>query len=69
MLYLGTKESKKLNNILVFIVEKHKDRLEIFYFPAYCPDMNPQELVNQDVKANANNFQHNLQISTLLRSP
>ena len=37
-------------------VEKHKDRLEIFYLPAYCPNMNPQELVNQDVKANANNF-------------
>lgn len=37
-------------------VEKHKDQLEIFYLPAYCPDMNPQELVNQDVKANANNL-------------
>ena len=37
-------------------VEKHKDKLEIFYLPAYCPDMNPQELVNQDVKANSNNF-------------
>ena len=44
--------SKKVKNY----VEKHKDRLEIFYLPAYCPDMNPQELVNQDVKANANNF-------------
>ena len=37
-------------------VEKHKDKLELFYLPAYCPDMNPQELVNQDVKANSNNF-------------
>lgn len=37
-------------------VEKHKDKLELFYLPPYCPDMNPQELVNQDVKANANNF-------------
>lgn len=37
-------------------VAKHKDKLELFYLPAYCPDMNPQELVNQDVKANANNF-------------
>ena len=44
--------SKKVKNY----VEKHKDLLEIFYLPAYCPDMNPQELVNQDVKANANNF-------------
>ena len=37
-------------------VEKHKDNLELFYLPPYCPDMNPQELVNQDVKANSNNF-------------
>jgi transposase len=37
-------------------VAKHKDKLELFYLPPYCPDMNPQELVNQDVKANSNNF-------------
>ena len=37
-------------------VEKHKDKLSLFYLPPYCPDMNPQELVNQDVKANSNNF-------------
>ncbi|MBA3536091.1 MAG: hypothetical protein H0T84_05700 [Tatlockia sp.] len=24
--------------------------------PPYCPELNPQELVNQDVKANANHF-------------
>jgi len=33
-----------------------KERLELFYLPPYCPDMNPQELVNQDVKANSGNF-------------
>lgn len=37
-------------------VEKHKDQLALFYLPPYCPDMNPQELVNQEVKANSNNF-------------
>lgn len=37
-------------------VEKHKEKLELFYLPPYCPDMNPQELVNQDVKANSANF-------------
>jgi transposase len=37
-------------------VEKHKDKIEIFYLPPYSPDLNPQELVNQDLKANANNF-------------
>jgi transposase len=30
--------------------------MKINILPPYCPDMNPQELVNQDVKANANNF-------------
>lgn len=24
--------------------------------PPYCPELNPQELVNQDVKANCNHF-------------
>ncbi|STX81734.1 Uncharacterised protein [Legionella busanensis] len=24
-----------------------------FFLPPYCPELNPQELVNQDVKANA----------------
>jgi transposase len=37
-------------------VGKHKDKLEVFYLPPYCPDMNPEELVNQDVKANFGNF-------------
>jgi transposase len=37
-------------------VEKYKDKIELFYLPPYCPDMNPQELVNQDVKANSGNF-------------
>ena len=37
-------------------IEKHKDKIELFFLPPYCPDMNPQELVNQDVKANAYNF-------------
>ncbi len=27
-----------------------------FFLPPYCPELNPQELVNQDVKTNANNF-------------
>ena len=32
-------------------VEKHKKKIELFFLPPYYPDMNPQELVNQDVKA------------------
>jgi transposase len=35
---------------------KNKEKLELFYLPPYCPDMNPQELVHQDVKDNSANF-------------
>jgi transposase len=31
----------------------HKDQIEIFFLPAYSPDLNPDELLNHDVKANA----------------
>jgi transposase len=27
-------------------VEKHKEKIQLFFLPPYCPDMNPQELVN-----------------------
>lgn len=37
-------------------VNERKDKIELFYLPPYCPEMNPQELVNQDVKAHCNNF-------------
>ncbi len=33
-------------------VEKHKDRIEIFFLPLYSPEHNPDEYINQDVKAN-----------------
>ncbi len=34
-------------------VEKHSTRLEMFFLPGYSPELNPDELVNQDVKSNA----------------
>jgi transposase len=34
-------------------VEDHKHKLEIFYLPPYSPELNPDELLNQDVKSNA----------------
>jgi len=37
-------------------VNKHKNKIRLFFLPPYCPELNPEELVNQDVKANANNF-------------
>jgi len=37
-------------------VDMHKDKIRLFFLPPYCPELNPEELVNQDVKANANNY-------------
>ena len=34
-------------------VEKHKDKIALFFLPAYSPELNPDERLNQDVKANA----------------
>ena len=31
-------------------VEKHKDRVELFFLPAYAPEHNPDEFLNNDVK-------------------
>ena len=33
--------------------EQHKDRITIFFLPGYSPDLNPDEFLNHDVKANA----------------
>jgi len=34
-------------------VEANADRIELFYLPGYAPELNPDELLNQDVKTNA----------------
>ena len=34
-------------------VAKNQNKIEIFYLPSYSPEMNPDELLNQDVKSNA----------------
>lgn len=34
-------------------IARHADRLERFYLPGYSPELNPDELLNQDVKTNA----------------
>lgn len=31
-------------------VEKHKDRIELFFLPPYAPEYNPDELLNGDLK-------------------
>ena len=34
-------------------VEKHKQQIRLVQLPGYSPDLNPDELLNQDVKSNA----------------
>jgi transposase len=34
-------------------VKKNRDAIRLFYLPGYSPELNPDELLNQDVKANA----------------
>lgn len=34
-------------------VERHSDRIRLFFLPSYSPELNPDELLNHDVKANA----------------
>lgn len=34
-------------------VERHCDRICLFFLPSYSPQLNPDELLNHDVKANA----------------
>lgn len=36
-------------------LEKHKDKIEVFYLPPYAPEYNPDELLNSDLKRNAGN--------------
>lgn len=35
-------------------IEEHKEDIELFYLPAYSPDLNPDEYLNQDYKQSAN---------------
>jgi hypothetical protein len=32
---------------------EHAERIRVFYWPSYSPELNPDEYLNQDVKANA----------------
>lgn len=41
----------KTNKVTEWI-EGHKDKLSVYYLPTYSPELNPDELLNQDVKTN-----------------
>ena len=31
-------------------LEEHKEHIEVFYLPAYSPELNPDEYLNNDLK-------------------
>jgi transposase len=33
-------------------IDEHKTEIELFYLPAYTPERNPDEYLNQDIKTN-----------------
>ena len=35
-------------------IEEHKEKIALFYLPAYSPDLNPDEYLNNDFKRNVN---------------
>ncbi len=47
-------------------LEDKKDRIELAFLPAYSPDLNPDELLNNDVKTNAVRRQRADNITDLL---
>ena len=37
-------------------VQKYSHKIQLFFLPPYSPELNPQELVNQEIKGHAGNF-------------
>ncbi len=37
-------------------LKRNHSKIELFYLPPYSPELNPQELVNQEIKGRANDF-------------
>ena len=48
---LRVHHSKKVS----YWVEKHKEKIELFFLPPYSPEINPDEYVNNDVKTTLQN--------------
>lgn len=40
-------------NVLKSWLEAHRNEIELFFIPSYSPHLNPDELLNHDLKANA----------------
>ena len=46
-------QAHKTPEVLAWI-EAHRDRIEVFFLPAYSPEMNPVEYLNNDMKGSVN---------------
>ena len=46
-------QAHKTPEVLAWLAE-HKDRIEVFFLPAYSPEMNPVEYLNDDLKGEVN---------------
>ena len=46
-------QAHKTPDVLAW-VEAHKDKIEVFYLPAYAPERNPVEYMNNDMKGEVN---------------
>lgn len=46
---LSVHKSEEVQNF----INENKSKIELFYLPTYSPDLNPDELLNNDLKANA----------------
>jgi transposase len=46
---LSVHKSEEVKNF----INENKFKIELFYLPSYSPDLNPDELLNNDLKANA----------------
>jgi transposase len=46
-------QAHKTPEVLAWL-EAHKSRIEVFYLPAYSPEMNPVEYLNNDMKGTVN---------------
>jgi transposase len=49
-------------------LDRHPDRLRLFFWPGYSPELNPDEYLNQDVKTNALGRQRPPDQPTMMRN-
>jgi len=52
-------------------VNENKSKIELFYLPTYSPELNPDELLNQDLKANifkTKRSQNKTELNSMLRA-